>query len=64
MSTSLERRLALKGNDLACYERMLEIREFEKRTNELFAAGEIRGTTHLCVGEEALNLGLASSQSR
>lgn len=60
MSTSLERRLALKGNDLACYERMLEIREFEKRTNELFAAGEIRGTTHLCVGEEALNLGLAT----
>lgn len=60
MSTSLERRLVLKGNDLACYERMLEIREFEKRTNELFAAGEIRGTTHLCVGEEALNLGLAT----
>ena len=39
---------------------MLEIREFERRTNLLFAAGEIRGTTHLCVGEEALNLGLAT----
>ena len=60
MSTSIERRLELKGNDLACYERMLEIREFERRTNLLFAAGEIRGTTHLCVGEEALNLGLAT----
>jgi len=60
MSTSIERRLELKGNDLACYERMLAIREFERRTNLLFAAGEIRGTTHLCVGEEALNLGLAT----
>ena len=65
MSTSLERRLSLKTSDsktdeIACYERMLEIREFERRTNELFAAGEIRGTTHLCVGEEALNLGLAT----
>jgi acetoin:2,6-dichlorophenolindophenol oxidoreductase subunit alpha len=60
MSTSLERRTALKDNELAWYERMLEIREFERRTNELFAAGEIRGTTHLCVGEEALNLGLAT----
>ena len=60
MSTSIERRLELKGNDVACYERMLEIRDFERRTNLLFAAGEIRGTTHLCVGEEALNLGLAT----
>jgi len=60
MSTSIERRLELRGNDVACYERMLEIREFERRTNLLFAAGEIRGTTHLCVGEEALNLGLAT----
>ena len=60
MSTSLERRTALKDHELAWYERMLEIREFERRTNELFAAGEIRGTTHLCVGEEALNLGLAT----
>jgi TPP-dependent pyruvate/acetoin dehydrogenase alpha subunit len=39
---------------------MLEIREFEKRTNELFAAGTIRGTTHLCVGQEALAVGLAT----
>jgi len=59
--TSLERRNALKGNELAWYERMLEIREFERRTNELFAAGSIRGTTHLCVGQEALDIGLATS---
>ena len=60
MMTSLERRNALKGNELAWYERMLEIREFERRTNELFAAGSIRGTTHLCVGQEALDIGLAT----
>lgn len=60
MKTSLERRNNLYGNDLACYERMLEIREFERVTNELFAAGSIRGTTHLAVGQEALALGIAS----
>ncbi len=60
MSTSLERRMALKDGELAWYERMLEIREFERRTNELFASGEIRGTTHLCVGQEALALALAT----
>lgn len=60
MKTALERRIALKDNEIAWYERMLEIREFEKRTNELFATGEIRGTTHLCVGQEALAVGLAT----
>ncbi len=60
MSTSLERREALKDKEILWYERMLEIREFEKRTNELFASGEIRGTTHLCVGQEALAVGLAT----
>ena len=60
MMSSLERRLALKDNEVAWYERMLEIREFENRTNDLFAAGEIRGTTHLCVGQEALAVGLAT----
>ena len=61
MTTSLERRNALYGNDLACYERMVEIREFEKITNALFAAGSIRGTTHLAVGQEALALGMATT---
>lgn len=60
MSTSIDRRKALYGDDLACYERMLEIREFERVTNELFAAGSVRGTTHLAVGQEALSVGIAS----
>jgi pyruvate dehydrogenase E1 component alpha subunit len=61
MTTSIERRNALYGNDVACYERMVEIREFEKITNAFFAAGSIRGTTHLAVGQEALALGIAST---
>ena len=61
MTTSLERRNNLYGNDVSCYERMVEIREFEKITNAFFAAGSIRGTTHLAVGQEALALGIAST---
>lgn len=60
MSNSVERRSALKDNEIAWFERMLEIREFEKQTNLLFASGAIRGTTHLCVGQEALAVGIAS----
>jgi len=39
---------------------MIEIREFEEQINGLFASGSIRGTTHLCLGQEALAVGLAS----
>jgi pyruvate dehydrogenase E1 component alpha subunit len=39
---------------------MLEIREFENQINGLFAAGLIRGTTHLCLGQEALDVALAA----
>jgi len=39
---------------------MVEIRELESRVNDLFAKGEISGTTHLCLGQEALAVGLAS----
>ncbi len=60
MTTSLQRRKELIASELVWYERMLEIREFEKQTNALFAAGSIRGTTHLCNGQEALAVGLAS----
>jgi pyruvate dehydrogenase E1 component alpha subunit len=39
---------------------MIEIRTLEEQINELFASGEIRGTTHLCIGQEALAVGMAS----
>ncbi|CAN2224817.1 AcoA Pyruvate/2-oxoglutarate dehydrogenase complex, dehydrogenase (E1) component, eukaryotic type, alpha subunit [Candidatus Nanopelagicaceae bacterium] len=60
MSAELQRRSAIAGNKVAQYERMIEIRTLEEQINELFASGEIRGTTHLCIGQEALAVGLAS----
>jgi len=53
-----ERREALT-DPVARYERMYEIRRFEDRVNELFARGAIHGTTHLCAGQEALDVSLA-----
>ena len=60
MSAQLERRKAVQNDEVAGYERMLEIREFENQINGLFAAGLIRGTTHLCLGQEALDVALAA----
>ena len=39
---------------------MVEIRLMEEKVNELFASGSIHGTTHLCQGQEALAVGLAT----
>jgi len=36
---------------------MLLIRKFEERVNALFAAGELKGTSHLAVGQEAVAVG-------
>jgi pyruvate dehydrogenase E1 component alpha subunit len=58
--TALERRLALPGDPVEQYARMVEIRDLEERVNDLFAAGAIHGTTHLCIGQEALAVGLAT----
>lgn len=60
MSAELDRRRAVQEDAIAQYERMIEIREFEGQINGLFASGSIRGTTHLCLGQEALAVGLAS----
>jgi acetoin:2,6-dichlorophenolindophenol oxidoreductase subunit alpha len=37
--------------------RMLEIRLFEDKVQELFMDGRIQGTTHLCQGQEAVSVG-------
>jgi TPP-dependent pyruvate/acetoin dehydrogenase alpha subunit len=42
---------------LAWYRRMLEIRRFEEKVQELFMGGHIQGTTHLCQGQEAVSVG-------
>jgi pyruvate dehydrogenase E1 component alpha subunit len=42
---------------LAWFRRMLEIRLFEEKVQELFMEGLIQGTTHLCQGQEAVSVG-------
>jgi acetoin:2,6-dichlorophenolindophenol oxidoreductase subunit alpha len=42
---------------LAWYRRMLLIRRFEEKVQELFMGGHIQGTTHLCQGQEAVSVG-------
>jgi pyruvate dehydrogenase E1 component alpha subunit len=40
---------------------MLEIRHCEERIQELFLENVIRGTTHLCIGQEAVSVGMAAT---
>lgn len=39
---------------------MLEVRYCEERIQELFLENVIRGTTHLCIGQEAVSVGMAA----
>lgn len=39
------------------FRKMVEIRLFEEKVQELFMAGHIQGTTHLCQGQEAVSVG-------
>jgi acetoin:2,6-dichlorophenolindophenol oxidoreductase subunit alpha len=41
-------------------QRMLEIRSFEDEVKALFGAGSVRGSTHLCQGQEAAVVGVCS----
>lgn len=41
--------------------RMLKIRRFEEKLNQLYALGHIHGTIHLYVGEEAVAVGVCSA---
>lgn len=42
------------------YRRMVEIRRFEDEVQRLFLKGLVRGTTHLCQGQEAVAVGACS----
>jgi TPP-dependent pyruvate/acetoin dehydrogenase alpha subunit len=44
---------------LDAYRQMLRIRRFEETVQELFLKGEVYGTTHLCIGHEAVSVGVA-----
>lgn len=41
--------------------RMIEIRLVEERIQQLFSEGHVRGSTHLCNGQEAVAVGIAMS---
>lgn len=45
----------------AWYRRMVEIRRFEEKVQELFMTGLIQGTTHLCQGQEAVSVGAVAA---
>ena len=59
-ASAIDRRRALRSGLAEQYRRMVEIRLMEEKVNELFASGSIHGTTHLCQGQEALAVGLAT----
>ncbi|MBO0424246.1 pyruvate dehydrogenase [Enterococcus plantarum] len=44
-------------DDLEALKKMWEIRIFEETIQELFDAGELHGTMHLCIGQEATAVG-------
>ncbi|MDL1901520.1 thiamine pyrophosphate-dependent dehydrogenase E1 component subunit alpha, partial [Anaerolineae bacterium CFX9] len=46
---------------MAALRKMLEIRLTEEKLQEMFLANLIRGTTHLCIGQEAVSTGVASA---
>ncbi len=49
------------GMLLALYNRMVMIRAFEESAIELFAKGLITGSTHPCIGQEAIPVGACSA---
>jgi acetoin:2,6-dichlorophenolindophenol oxidoreductase subunit alpha len=59
--------MADEGRDLSTeqlldlYRRMLEIRHFEDEVMRLFARNLVRGSTHLCQGQEAVAVGACSA---
>ena len=58
MGTETANRAEVAIDFVGAYERMLIIRRFERAMHELFLAGEIHGTTHLCAGQEAVPVGV------
>jgi len=49
------------GGVLEDYRKVLLIRTVEERIEELFAAGKIGGTCHLCIGQEAVAVGVSNA---
>lgn len=61
VSESTQRREAVRSDRRIQYERMVEIRTLENRVQALFGEGLVHGTTHLCLGQEAVAVGIAAA---
>lgn len=61
MSDRQARRAHVQSDAVGRLRRMIEIRRFEERTQELFHEGIVHGTTHLANGQEAVAVGLAAA---
>jgi pyruvate dehydrogenase E1 component alpha subunit len=48
-------------NDIQAYRLMRCIRFFEEKVEQLFLEGEIGGTAHTCIGQEAVAVGIAAA---
>jgi TPP-dependent pyruvate/acetoin dehydrogenase alpha subunit len=51
----------MSADELAYLRDMKRIRAFEERVDRLFVEGRIHGTTHLCVGQEAIPVGACAA---
>lgn len=50
-----------RNEALLLYRKMAEIRAFEDRVMQMFNQNLIRGSTHLCQGQEAISVGVAAA---
>lgn len=62
-NTPVERRERLADDRVERLARMVEIRRTEERIQGLFAAGQIKGSTHTCQGQEAVSVALAATST-
>jgi pyruvate dehydrogenase E1 component alpha subunit len=46
------------------YRQMVTIRRFEEKASELYKTGKIPGDVHLCIGQEAVAVGICATLSR
>src|SRR5437660_12283768 len=64
MSTqTMEPRLELEQN-LHVYRQMAKIRAFDEQVNELYKSAKMPGLAHLCIGEEAVAVGVCEALRR
>jgi acetoin:2,6-dichlorophenolindophenol oxidoreductase subunit alpha len=54
-------KLPARAEALDMYRRMRLVRGFEELVQALFLKGEVHGTTHLCIGQEADSVGVCSA---